>query len=357
VADSVPSWKPVVGQPAPELSFSKWLNVDAEKKGAASTTTVSSEHSQPVSRKSKALSDLRDHVVIVHTFAWNDVAAKEKALPLLRDLLAANSDRRIAAIGIADDLELEAARAAAKSMGLEQPIAVDKLADSKSPYVDLATHAACFAFVVGRGGGLLWAGNPALDEKGFLAAVKDALARHAVVPVERRLHEKLGKALAEYYAGHLSRALTLAQDERKAAEKSGEKQVSEDARLLESTAKDAQLAWLREIGEATLKKDATRYVELVQVCKAGLARGDVAADLDRLEKEVHKDNFFEARLLDAQKYLELLDDRPILFPVRRDAAGDRFAGKLEGFARSTPNSTYETRTAKDLADRYRLTAR
>jgi hypothetical protein len=95
----------------------------------------------------------------------------------------------------------------------------------------------------------------------------------------------------------------------------------------------------------------------VESCKSAFARGDIAADLARLEKEVHKDTFFEMRLMDTQKYREMLDDRPILFPVRRDAAGDRFASRLEGFVRSTPNSTDETRTAKELADRYRLTAR
>jgi hypothetical protein len=98
-------------------------------------------------------------------------------------------------------------------------------------------------------------------------------------------------------------------------------------------------------------------VALVRACKAGLAKSDVQKDLDRLDKEAHKDGFLEMRLLESQKYLEMLDDRPVMFPARKESAGDRFAAKLESFVRSTPNSTDETRTAKALADRYRLMAK
>jgi hypothetical protein len=359
-ADETPAarWKPVVGQPAPEIDCPTWIDSGAPSKGKVTTTTsVSSEGGVPVSRKAKKLADLADHVVIVHTFAWNDAAAKDKALPLVRDLVAANSDRKLAAIGIADGLELEAAKASAKTLGLEHPIALEDLAKSKSPYADLSEHAACFAFVVGRGGGLLWQGNPAQDEKGFLAAVKSALELHPVGRVERKLHDRLAKALTEYYAGRLSRAVAIAADDRKAAEKTGDKQWIEDTKLLDQVARETQLTWLRELENAAAKKDATTYVALVRACKAGLAKSDVQKDLDRLDKEAHKDGFFEMRLIESQKYLEMLDDRPVMFPARKESAGDKFAGKLEAFVRSTPNSTDETRTAKALADRYRLMAR
>ena len=62
-------------------------------------------------------------------------------------------------------------------------------------------------------------------------------------------------------------------------------------------------------------------------------------------------------MLESHKYLNMLDDRPVLFPVRKEAAAESFAIKLEAFVRSTPNSTEETRTAKSLSDKYRQTAR
>ena len=131
------TWKPVVGQPAPELGCTVWIDDGPPSKGTI-TTSVSSEHGVPVSRTAKRLSDLQDHVVIVHTFAWNDAAATDKALPLVRDLVAANSDRRLAAIGIADAIEADAARRQTRrSRRLEYPIALEDLSKSTSPYVDL----------------------------------------------------------------------------------------------------------------------------------------------------------------------------------------------------------------------------
>lgn len=355
-ADAAPTWKPVVGQPAPEVACATWIT-EPGAKGVTTTTTVTNVGGVPVSRRARTLAELADHVVIVHTFAWDDRAARDVALPLVRDLLSANGDRKLTAIGIGSAIEVADARSSAKSLQLEHPIALEKLNESRSPYVDLRAHAACWAFVVGRGGGLEWQGNPAQDEKGFLNAVREALDRHPVGRLDRRLHERLGKALAEYYDGKLSRAIASAQDERKAAEKSNDRTLSEDAQVLERAARETQLAWLREVGDAATRHDATAYVALVQACKVGLARGDVQKDLDRLEKDVHKDGLFEMRLLESQKYLDMLADRPVTFPVRKDAAGDKFAQRLEAFLRATNNSTDETRTARSLVDRYRLTAR
>jgi len=354
--DAAPTWKPAVGQPAPEVAFATWIT-EPNAKGVTTTTSVSNVGGVPVSRRAKTLAELADHVVIVHTFAWDDRAARDVALPLVRDLLAANGDRKLTAIGIASVLDVTEARAAAKALQLEHPIALEKLTESRSPYVDLRAHSACWAFVVGRGGGLEWQGNPAEDEKGFLSAVDAALDRHPVGRLERPLHERLGKALAEYYDGKLSRAVALAQDERKAAEKADERTSAQDAQLLERAARDTQLAWLRDLGDAAAKGDATRYVTIAKACKLGLARGDAQKELERLDKEAHKDGLFEMRLLESQKYLDMLSARPVLFPVRKEPAGDKFAQRLEAFLRATNSSTDETRTARALADRYRLTAR
>ncbi len=357
-AAETPTWRPAVGQPAPEPGLAVWTDDVASKDGTKKLEQiVRSGGDFPTSRKAKTLAELADHVVIVHTFAWGDGPSMGRALPLIRDLLAANSDRRLAAIGICDFVELETARGNAKSLFLDHPIAIEKFEASHSPFVDSKIHPPCWAFVVGRGGGLRWQGDPARDEKAFLAAVADALDVPEVAKLERPLHEKLAKALTEYYAGKLSRALSLAADEREAAQKSPDKAGLEDAQLLEKAAHEAQLTWLRELENAAAKKDSTAYVALVRACKLGFAKGDVAKDLERLDKEAHKDGFFEMRLIDSQKYFEMFQDRPILFPARKEAAGEKFAKKLESFVRSTSNSTEETRTEKALADRYRLTAR
>jgi hypothetical protein len=357
-ASGAQTWKPVVGQPAPEPGLRGWIDEETkapEQEQRVESTSIGGM--LPISRKSKTLAELSDHVVIVHTFAWDDAAATENALPLVRDLLAANADRRLAAIGIANAVDKEAARTQARSLQLEHPIAMQDFAQPGSTYVDLGAHPACYAFVVGRGGGLVWSGDPLEEEKGLLAAVKDALLVPEVVRIAQPLHAKLAKGLGEYYAGRLSRALALAAEERKQAEKPAGAACLADAKLLEKTALEAQHDWLRKLSEAAASKDATVYVALLSACQTGFARGEIAKDLVRLEKEARKDGFFEMRLLDSKKYLAMLDERPVLFPARKDAAGDKFAKKLESFVRSTPNSTEETRTAQALADRYRFLAR
>jgi hypothetical protein len=345
-----------VGQPAPDVACTTWTDVVPEAKGTVAASAPIKGDVIPV-LKPRKLFDLKDHVVIVHTFAFDDAAAKEKMLPLVRDLLAANSDRKLTAIGIANKIALEDAKTNAKALGLDYPIALEDLTKSTSPYVDPGAHAACWAFVVGRGGGLLWQGNPALDEKGFSAAVKGALDLRPVARVQRKLNDRLVKALAEYYAGHLTRAAVIADEEVKAGQKILDMQRVDDGIMLGKAARESQAAWLRDLSEAALNKDATTYAGVVRACKAGMAKSDMQKDFDRLEKEAHKDGSFEGRLLESQKYLGMLDERPVLFPVRKETAGDKFADKLEAFVKATPNQTDETRTAKSLADRYRLTAR
>jgi hypothetical protein len=275
----------------------------------------------------------------------------------VRDLVSANSDRRLAAIGIVNATDRESARAQAKSLQLEYPIAMHDFDQGGLAFVDLAAQPVSFVFVVGRGGGLAWMGDPVAEERKFLAALNAALALPEVVRIERPLHERLNKARGEYYAGRLSRALDMAVNEQKVAEKGADSALLDDARLLERAALDAQHTWLRAISEAAARKDATAYVSLLGACETGFARGEVAKDLERIEKELHKNNFFEMLVLDAKKYQALMEDRPVLFPSRKESAGDRFAKKLEGFVRSTSNSTNESRTAQALVDRNKFTAR
>ncbi len=349
-------WKPVVGQPAPDINCKKWIDITVESKGTISAS-VSSQKPPAVSLKARKLFDLKDHVVIVHTFAFDDAVAKDKVLPLVRDLLLANSDRKLAAVGIANKTELETARNEAKEIGLDYPIALEDMSRSDSPYVDLKAHAACWAFVVGRGGGLLWQGNPAVDDKKFLAAVKDALDLYPVTRVERKMNDRLVKALAEYYAGRLAKAGSLAEDEMKAGQKVLDMQRVDDAKMLDNAVRETQNAWLGKLTEASTQKDAAGYAALERAAKVGFAKGDAQKDLDRLQNEAHKDGFFESRLLESRKYLNMLDERPVLFPARKETASEAFATKLEAFARASSNATDETRTAKSLADRYRQTAR
>jgi hypothetical protein len=47
----------------------------------------------------------------------------------------------------------------------------------------------------------------------------------------------------------------------------------------------------------------------------------------------------------------------VLFPVRKESAGDTFANKLDAYARTATNATDEARTAKSLSDKYRQIAR
>ena len=61
--------------------------------------------------------------------------------------------------------------------------------------------------------------------------------------------------------------------------------------------------------------------------------------------------FGPGTLLDAQTWAELQDDRPVLFPARKSAAGKKFAGKIAALTRNS-NDTGLTRRVKQMLAEY-----
>jgi hypothetical protein len=149
----------------------------------------------------------------------------------------------------------------------------------------------------------------------------------------------------------------LALDEIKAGQKVLDMQRVDDGKLLDKAVHETEISWLGKLTESVAQKDAIAYAAIERACKIGMAKGDVQKDLDRALNEAHKDGAFESRMLESRKYLNMLDDRPVLFPVRKESAGDTFANKLDAYARTATNATDEARTAKSLSDKYRQIAR
>ncbi len=332
-------------QAAPGIDAPTWLGTDPSKTGSKVVSDASGRNS----RRARKLSELRDHVVLVHATPLADADTAERALALVRDLVAANQDRRIAAIGFLGAPDATAAQDFAQRVGLDHPLA---LAAGPSPYADLDAHPAGCVHVIGRGGGVLWHGDAARDTKAFLESVDRALAAPDVPPLERRLDARLEKALEEYWSGRFAKAASLAQSVERAAAKSEDAAAERDAQLLQQAVTDAEVAWMRELRASAVRQDATAWLAQARAVAAAFPRSAASKEADRMEKDLKKEGGFASRLRDAGIWLDLCADRPVLFPERKDAAGDRFADKLASYVRSTSNSTEETRTARALLERY-----
>jgi hypothetical protein len=344
-----------IGQPAPEIPDAAWI--DRAKPEQPKLENFTTDGAGKKSKRARKLAELADHVVLVHALPLDDTLAAERGSALVRELLAANQDRRLTAIGFLRGAELAAAQEFARRAGLEHPLALVDPALPAPAYADLELHAAGCVHVVGRGGGLLWHGDALRDSKAFLGAVERALGAPALPRLERPVDVRFAKALGEYWDGRLSKAAALAAPLQQAAEKSGDAAAAADARVVQDAVRDAQVAWLAELRDAAATKDPARWLATSDALRAAFQKGEALKEVERLGKELKKDGFFEMRLRDAKTWRELCADRPVLFPERQDAAGDRFADKLASYVRSTANSTEETRTAQALLDRYRAAAR
>ncbi|MCZ6598595.1 MAG: hypothetical protein O7B99_13210 [Planctomycetota bacterium] len=360
--DERPGFPLEVGEPAPDIGLSEWLGEDQadgvkkiiKKVGGVGDVDLGD------------LGDLDDllgfgstrgqtakhhgHALIVHTFDWDDPASGIELVALVVDLVSANQARELAAIGIASPIDEKIGADLALRRGIEHPVALTDLLGSGSPYVAGAVNGLTYAFLIGPSGELVWRGNPMKKEAGFLEAVRDALARHPLPRVEWPLHDELDPALAGYYPGELSRAESAA-----AKTESGAKPgLAADADYLQKRIGLAAIELLHDLREAVSKRRVDDFVVLRHFGRIAFPRGEIAKEIGRLEKEALKVTNFQNRMRDNEKWLDLQEDRPALFPARKSRTGNKLAKKLEKFLRSTSNSLRVTRTAQELLDRYRV---
>jgi hypothetical protein len=350
LATAPPAGDLEIGRRAPDLGLSAWLEPTDAKPRA------------PEERAGELAPDERSRVaayhgvpLVVHTLAWGDPTSTDAVLPLMRALVDACSDRGIAIVGVANgggDDALERELAELERHRVRYPVARAEFGRRTGPYVDVATHGLAYAFVVGPNGALLWEGNPAADEEGFLAAVQAAYARPVVAPLDAPLHAELAGAEVAYLAADLRNAEARARRVADSEDPDVALGAAEILRLIDATA-DGWLRAARSHGDAG--KDGgpdLRYAEAAAWIRTALERKPAEKELGAIEDELVRRKGWRAREQELGEWLELRPDRPALFPARVTKAGDAHAKKLAKLLRSLDDGKEEARAARDLLQRY-----
>lgn len=290
-------------------------------------------------------------VVLVHVIDWGQPSASSDLIDLVRDVVHANEDRGLQAIGImADD---EESQTQARQAGLDWPIGLTSLRNSPSLYVTPAKQSR--VFVIGRSGQLVWRGNPSSNRGAFLKALAAALNQLGAERIEGNLGESFGEALSLYYAESLSKA--LAQAERLKTAAKADEQMRVDAERLIIAAKESELSWLRAMRSAAKRRrDFDQYVRNIDGLVKAFAKTS-GKEAKAHEKATSRKSNNAQRLKDERKLQELQALRPALFPARKSKAHDRFAKSIDKFLSSKRLTDEAERRALDLTDRYRSTAK
>jgi len=216
--------------------------------------------------------------------------------------------------------------------GMRHPLGAADGFGTMTPWLNLNKSAALtWCFVIGREGGVRWAGNPARDDEEFLAAVSRAL-REDLPPLAGPVPEELAEAVAEYVGGDLTRARTSAE---KALGRLDKKKgdVETEARAVQARALLATIdAWLAArrggLASAVANDDAETFARERRRVLAHFPKSDAVKELKTLEKGLREHGDLGARVAAWTEWLELEDERPPTFPARRDKDGERYAKKL-----------------------------
>ena len=354
--DAPPTFE--LGQLAPDLALESWLEPEIDE-GRSFQRNINTS-GKPGELAGKQRGDGRAQVrsyhgvpLIVHTLAWNDATCTGEVLPLMRDLVRANEDRGIAMIGVSQSDGQEDPAADYEQWQeheLAYPVAREDLMASESPYVDLAANGLVHAFVIGPNGALLWRGDPAAEQRDFLAAVDQAYGRTVVPALERPLHPVYRQATADYLAGRLHKVL----DQATKLMVSADDAQREDGGALIDLVHAAQEDWRERAHMLAAGTPRMEFLVVARDLRACLPKSKAAKELKDIEKDLNKKTFWTLRSKELKEWLELREERPALFPARSSKAGDRFARKLEKYLRKTNNSHEATQAAETLLARYAL---
>lgn len=297
------------------------------------------------------LAQYHKKVVLVHVIDWAEPAASSDLIDLMNDVVKANEDREVQAIGIMEDDEKSKTRAG--EAGVAWPIGLTSLRNSPSLYVTPTKQSR--VFVIGRSGQLVWRGNPSTDRAGFLKALAAALNQLGAQRIERNLGEPFDDALSLYYGESLTKALAQAKRLKTAARTDARQRV--DAEHLRIAAKDTELSWLRAMrAGAQRRRDFDKYVRNIDGLVKAFPRG-TGKEARAHEKATSRKSSNALRLKDERKLQALQIIRPALFPARKNKKHDRFAKRVNKFLSSKMLTNEAERRALDLLDRYRSTAK
>lgn len=284
------------------------------------------------------VSELERRVVLVHAMDWEDEECMEQSVAFLRDFVAANADRSIGVLSIAKKPASVDAATAAESYGIDWPLAL--VADSESsPYFDADTPSHDRLFVIGRGGGLAWQGDPVKEEKGLLSTLAEELAKYAAPAVGRPLDESLLDALESYHSNEWKKAESAAAKQlKKVAKKKDELsiQIAADAQHLIDTIDRHKREMVTSAKQFDRARAVLEFLEIQQAAEFGLPKTEVTREIEDMAKEALK-GWSSLSFQDTKTWLEVRAERPVLYPGRRSKSGDRFDKKVDKFLRSTLN--------------------
>lgn len=344
---------PALGRHAPDHGLAIFVGSEnKERKVVKRSDGV--RQSREGSREPIDLSGLRGKVVLIHASPWRDRDGTAASVQLVAELLCANEDRDIAAIGISAGEPSEELSKRAEALGIDWPVALVGGEGASTVYYSPESLGEETLFLVGRSGELAWRGDPVAEESALLEAVDAALRAVAAPPIGRELNAELADAQASYYAGDWVEARSLA---RKLEKKHGGEEdaastaIVEDAKLLAELVDRHEHDIVVRASEAVGKH---RYVEFLTIQEAvdrGFERTDAPKEIKELGKAAVK-GMSGTMFDDAQRWMELAEDRPVLFPVRQSSQGDRYAKKLEKFVKASPNDFGEKQWARKMLEEY-----
>lgn len=362
---AAPSWR--LDQPAPALEKCEWLQGTTGGGGGTLVKKVGGgvgggtgggvpfdpkDMEQPAGWSGAPdIAKLHGSVIVVHTFDSRDAEMMASGLRLLKEVADATTDRYVKLVALVASDDGESAKHALEHVGLETPLGAIA---AERRYFDPTQHGPRAAFVIGRGGELMWKGDLLADTKGFCAALKTAVERHAAPALDHALAPELDAALADYWAGRFVKARDAAKKlAAKAAKTEGDaaKLVAGDGTYLAGKVDEHERDLAQRCKQAAAAQTVETLVELETVLQLGFDKPLADAASEAL-KEIASKTIHFTRAKDARDWRDLERDRPLFFPARNDADGKKFARKIEAFLRATPNSTPPTQRAKWLLDQF-----
>jgi len=320
----------VVGQPAPDLQFERWVTEPKKSTGSTSSSRTGPKGEPIVIGPTQRWSNFHEAKIVFH-------ASLAASLPPLVALADAASDRALSIVGWTSADDEAKAREGMRALGEGVWLGVPKVGSPPLPEL-------C---VIGPSGELVWTG-PTKDEKAFVAAVEEALARPRGKPIAAPLAPELNPALNDYWKGAWAKARSAAD---KLAKKGGSEKLVADAKRLCAAVDELERDFGVAAQDAVGKTQFYELVEIESLLGSGLP-GATQKRVSEMLKETSGKTMQAGSVDDARKWLEIAARRPLFFPVRSEPAGERYAHELEQFVKRSSNLAGPQQRALGLVDRW-----
>ena len=284
-----------------------------------------------------AIADLRGQVVLVHTWGYYCPPCVSDSVPYVVDLMKAHRGRGLRAysisVPISDGKPDEHCVEVGRAMGIDHPMGVADGYGAMTPYLNMnVNRALTWCFVIGREGGVRWAGDPSRDDEEFLEAVRTALFEEPLPPLPEEVPEPLSAAVRLYVARELARARDEAAKVLAKHEKPRQdaETAAAAAQLVEQI--DLHREQLVERLEAAFAaRDAEAFLAARTPLLERFPKTDAAKRIAELDLQVKRDEAFRRELDRWKAWDALRRSAPALFPIRADRETKRYAKELRKY--------------------------